>query len=143
MRVVLDTNVVVSGYLSEHGVPAKILGLWKNQVFDLLVSETILTEYSRVLRYDHLVALHHLSDTQVRELLDQFREFAIVIDSVPELVHVSVDKDDDKFIACAIAGSAEYVVSGDPDLLNVGHYAGIQILTPNAFVTLLTTEDVA
>ncbi len=48
-----------------------------------------------------------------------------------------MDKDDDKLIACAIAGGAEYIVSGDPDLLIVGTYHGVQILSPLAFLTVV------
>ena len=62
MRVVLDTNVVVSRYLSPHGVPAQILGYWREAAFDVVVSKAILAEYRHTLQYERLRVVHHMTD---------------------------------------------------------------------------------
>lgn len=138
MRVVLDTNVVVSRYLNPSGAPAQIINLWQQDKFDLVVSEAILVEYKQVLGYEHLRSRHHLSSVEIDVIIEDFREFSIR--TIPErvLMVVKEDPDDNIFLECAIAGNAEYIVSGDPHLLKLGSYKGIQILTPASFLSLVS-----
>ncbi len=65
MRVVLDTNVIISRYLTPRGRVAWIIDLWEQGAFELLTSEAILSEYSRMLRYPRLVSIYHLTDAQL------------------------------------------------------------------------------
>ncbi len=62
MKVVVDTNIVVSRYLTPGGVVAPILAYWRQKRFDLVVSEPILVEYGRVLGYPYLRARHQMTD---------------------------------------------------------------------------------
>lgn len=135
MRFVLDTNVIVSRYLSPHGRVARIVDLWEQGAFDLLISEVILSEYARVLRYSRLRPIHGLTDAQLAEIDEAFQEFTelVVPDETPAVVED--DPDDDHFLACADSGAADGIVTGDPHLLKLGIYKGISILSPAEFLS--------
>lgn len=141
MHVVLDTNVVVSGYLSPNGTPARILSLWERGVFDLIVSPEIVAEYDRVLREPNIRALHRKSDGEIDTIIRRINEVAIRINPERRVSVVDTDPDDDKLIECAVAGDADYIVTGDKHLLALGSYQGIQIITPAIFVNLFAPDD--
>jgi putative PIN family toxin of toxin-antitoxin system len=134
VRVVLDTNVVISRYLTPRGRVARIIDLWEQGAFELLTSEVILSEYSRVLRYPRLVSIHRLTDAQLAEIDEAFREFTelVVPDATPAVI--DDDPDGDQFLACAGSGGADCLVTGDPHLLRLGSYQGIPILSPADFL---------
>lgn len=137
MRVVLDTNVIISRYLSPHGPPAQILERWEVHAFELLVSQPILDEYRRALLYERVAARHGLSVEEVDEVVEAMGQFGALV--APEEVApvVALDPEDDKFLACAVVGGADYIVSGDAHLLALEEYRGIVILSPRAFLTAL------
>lgn len=101
MRVVLDTNVIISRYLTPHGRIARIVNLWEVGAFELVVSETILSEYGRVLSYPRHRRAHQLSDLQLLDIDEAFREFAGIVtpDEVPAVI--KQDPDDDHFLAAS------------------------------------------
>ncbi len=141
MRAVVDTNVFVARLLSPTGAPAQVSDLWEAGAFELVVSEPILTEYARVLAYPHLAARLRLDAAAIAELIAALRQFAILVEPTEPLTVIRDDPHDDKFLECAVAGGAEYVVSGDKHMLQLGEYCGIQILPPAAFATLLVTQS--
>ena len=135
MRVVLDTNIIVSRYLTPHGRVARIVDLWEQGALDLLTSEVILREYVRVLNYPRLRPVHRLADAQLVEIEESFREFTQLVEPVETPAVVEDDPDDDHFLACADYGGADCLVTGDPHLLKLGSYKGISILAPADFLT--------
>jgi uncharacterized protein len=145
MRIVFDTNVIVSYFLSPTGTPAYLLAQWEQHTapFDVIVSEAILTEYAQSLAYPQVISHHKKSEKQIDEYISLFRKLAILIDPREEVTLIKDDPDDNKFLSCALTGHAEYIVSGDRDLLDVEEYRGIHILTPRAFFTMLEQEQAA
>ena len=137
MRLVLDTNVLVSALLSPSGAPARVLRLWEAEAFELVVSEAILAEYARVLAYPRIATRLKLTGESAEELVGALRQFSTLVEPDESLQVVAEDPDDDKLLACALAGGAEYVVSGDEHLLGLGEYLWIQVLAPAAFLMLL------
>lgn len=129
MKVVVDTNVVASG-LFFGGTPLLVLECWKSRHAQLVVSPAIMREYARVL---HKLSLKHGGQIDVPEFLDLVAAEAEVVDASGIVAAVCRDADDDKFIAAAIAGKADYIVSGDAHLLDVSGYAGVQVVTPRQF----------
>jgi putative PIN family toxin of toxin-antitoxin system len=140
MRVVLDTNVVVSAYLHPQHTIAQILEKWKENEFDLLISAPILAEYQNILQRPRIRIRHQLNDEQIAEVIESFKELAIWIEPAETLSVVENDPDDNKFIECAVAGAAEYIVSGDPHLLTIHAYRGIYIVSPAQFLSVMAME---
>jgi putative PIN family toxin of toxin-antitoxin system len=143
VRVVLDTNVVVSRYWSPNGVAAQILGLLRQRRFDLILSSDILREYDRVLRYPKIRALHRMNDAEITRVIDDFREVAFMVYPEERLSIIPRDPDDNMFVECALLGRAQFIISGDKHLLNLGSYEQIEILPPADFVRLFTDEHPA
>lgn len=129
MKVVLDTNVLVSGVFF-GGQPGKILSAWRDDKVQIVLSTEILEEYIEVLQ--RLEMLYPPIDVKpVIELI--LANFEIITVS-PLKEPISPDSDDDKFIACALAAKAEVIVSGDKHLLDVSGYEGIGIVKPSEFI---------
>jgi putative PIN family toxin of toxin-antitoxin system len=130
MRVMIDTNVFVSGVFFS-GPPYTILDAWRNGKLTLIVSPAILDEYRRVAH--ELAAQFPLIDPAPS--LDLIAIHAHLVNA-PDLPHqVCTDADDDMFIACALASGAKVIASGDKALLKTTGYAGIEVMKPRDFVT--------
>jgi len=136
-RVVLDTNVLVSALINPAGTPAKVLDLWRDHRFMLLTSEPILDEVARVLSRPRLVARYGLTRSRVGRLLRALRQFAVIVEGAPAMDEIVRDPVDRRFVECAVAGSADYLVTGDGDLLSLGEHGGVTIISPTAFVQAL------
>lgn len=137
MRVVIDTNVLVSRHLSPNGTPALVFALWEAGDFELVLSEAILAEYGRVLAYQHIQRRDGMSSNDIEQVVADFRSFATVVDPTEAIRAVVDDPSDDTFVEAAVAGRCGYVVSGDPHLLRLGEYRGIQMVTPAVFLAVL------
>jgi uncharacterized protein len=139
MRVVLDTNIIVSRALSRHGAPARIVAYWyaHRTKLQVIASPALLAEYERVLSSERVRARHGMGVEYVRGLLDDFRQLGIVVVPTHVPAVIARDPSDDHVLACAVAGNADYIVTGDPHLLDLGEYEGIRILRPAAFLALL------
>jgi putative PIN family toxin of toxin-antitoxin system len=140
MKVVLDANVYISALLSKRGVPKQIIDLWREEAFELLISEAILEEVARVLRYPRMAELHKLSQPEQEEFLALLRDEARLIKPKRRL-SVSPDETDNRYIECAVDGGAEVLVTGDKrHLLPIKKYEGIAIISPATFLILLQAE---
>lgn len=128
MKIVLDTNVLISG-IFWNGTPFTILTHWINDRFKLLLTDEIFDEYSRI--------LYRISKGKKDELVSKwlflFAENSTFI-TVKKRFNLSPDPDDNKFIECAIAGKAKYIVSGDAHLLNLKTILNIDVITPSIFL---------
>ncbi len=134
MKAVIDTNVLISGVFF-GGMPSRVLEGWRDGKFDLVVSPDILEEYRRV--GEHLQA--RFPEVSLAPFLALLVMNAEIIEP-PELPEqVSKDHDDDKFIACALAGGCRFVISGDKHLLGVSGYRGVKVVTPRQFVETVLT----
>lgn len=130
MRVVVDTNVVMSGVFF-GGLPGRILTAWSAGQFALILSPAILDEYRRVGK--ELSRRYPESAAAFDPVLTLLLMHAVIVDAPPLEDPVSDDPDDDKFLAAAVSARADAVVSGDRDLLGVSGWRGIPVLTPRAF----------
>ena len=137
LRAVLDTNVYVSGTILSRGTPFELLEAWRGQQFILVTSESIIAELERVLRYPRIRKRYAVTAQAVARLIASLRADALVTPGDYEVSGVSADPDDDQFLACALEGQADCVVTGDPHLLDLGRYHGIEILTPREFLDRL------
>ena len=131
MRIVVDTNVLVSG-LMFGGTPARVLSAWTDGVVTLVVSPEILEEYRRV-GVELAKGRAELQEV-LSALLTLIAVHAIVIDAPALPERVSDDPDDDKFLAAALVSGAKLIVSGDKHLLRVSGWSHIEVLKPRQFV---------
>jgi len=129
MRVVIDTNVLISGVFF-GGPPAKILKAWHGGELQLVVSPEILEEYYEVCER---ISVRY-PDIDIARILLLIAHNSQVLDAPPLAEQVSRDADDDKFLACAIASGTQIIISGDNDLLTVSDYESVQVVTPIDFV---------
>jgi putative PIN family toxin of toxin-antitoxin system len=134
---VLDTNVVVSRFMVPVGKSAQIIKHWEERSFTLLISKPLFEEYSKVMGYKHIRRRHRLTDEQVADVLAPFLEFALLVEPKVTVKVVNDDPDDDKLLECALAGGADYIISGDAHMLTLKEYQAIEILSPAAFLLLL------
>jgi len=140
MRVVLDANVFVSALISAKGAPAKLIACWQDERFDVVVSPAILQELDRTLHYPRLGERYHLREQDIQRFLRLLRRQAIEVVRSKELVVIKRDPADNRYLECAIAGSASVIVTGDQHLLDLGEYEGVQILTPAGVLALLKLD---
>lgn len=113
------------------GTAARLVPLWQSRRITLLISREILTEYLRVFAYPKF----QLSDQEIRPLIEE--ELLPFVDTIRvrrRLAVVRRDPDDDKFLECAVAGRAQYLVTGDRDLRELGTFRGTTILTAGEFL---------
>lgn len=134
MRLVLDTNLWVSGLLW-RGLPWQLLRLAEHGKVELCSSPPMLAELAEVLAYPKFVArLEQLGMTAI-DLAERGANLASIWDAPtvegPPLVEA--DPDDDIFLHCATSAHADYIVSGDGHLLDLGQFAGIPIVTVRGF----------
>lgn len=134
MRIVLDTNVVVSGVLF-GGIPRQALDFWKMDTYELICSPEIVDEYEDILNR-MLKKVKTPSEYLVEDFLGLIVKNATLLHPHHN-ERISRDPDDDMFINCALSGRAVYIVSGDRDLLDIGEVDGIDIITVRKFIEIL------
>jgi putative PIN family toxin of toxin-antitoxin system len=128
MKVVLDTNVLISGVFFA-GLPSRILEAWRDGRMDLVVSPAILEEYRRV---GERLALQ-FEGLSLEPFLMLLATHAEIVEP-PELPEpVASDPDDDKFLACALVSDAQLIISGDKHLLAVSPYKDVKVVSPRQF----------
>lgn len=131
-RVVLDTNVVVSGLLF-GGRPGELISLWKERRIVPLCSKPIVEEILRVLAYPKF----QLSDQEIQAVLYQeILPWFEIVQSESGRAYVQADPDDDKFIHCALSGRADCIISGDAHLLALRN-PPVPVLTVQGFLGAL------
>lgn len=136
-RVVLDTNIIVSGLISKRGAPADILKAWRNREFVFLLSPEIFSEIERVLAYPKIANKYGLTPSKQKQVVAVLKKYAVLVEPANLKVPVCSDPDDDKFLTCAVAGQADFVVSGDSDLLELKTHCDIEIATGGRFLVAL------
>ena len=137
IRAVLDTNQYVSMAIKAGGTADKLLTAWRDARFVLLLSPPILEEIFRVLRSPRLRRLVRLTATEIDALMENLLLDAEITPGRLAVRVVERDPSDNMFLACAVEGRADYIVSGDEDLLVLGSYEGVPIVLAAEFLRIL------
>jgi putative PIN family toxin of toxin-antitoxin system len=133
MRVVLDTNVLVSTILLK-GRLSKFRELWKSRTLSPVLSKETFHELEIVLNYPKF----SLSREEIKAIIeDELLPYFEVIDIKEKIHGVCRDPNDDMFLAVAVNAQAPYVVTGDKDLLALRKYKSIEIISPQEYLALL------
>jgi putative PIN family toxin of toxin-antitoxin system len=135
MKIVLDTNVLVSGIFFS-GPPADILRAWSRGKFRLVLSPEILDEYKRV----STELADKFPDIDIRRILDLVVVRSEVCSPAALPQQVCEDPHDDKFFAAALDRRAKIIISGDKHPLRVSGYQGVSVLTPRQFLAQHLTK---
>ena len=142
LRVVIDTNVLVSSVLSKKGVPAKIVHAWRERKFEVATSEFAIDETRNTLEELHATGKYFIPQIRIDELLNLLRLSAEPVSHPPDMTgSIPADPDDENNLAIAVGGGASIIVSGDKHLLNLKEYQGIAILTPRQFLDKLERDQ--
>jgi uncharacterized protein len=130
MRLVLDTNTLVSSILSANGAPRRLLNYALTGAYELCSSAVLLAELQNVLSRDKFSSRLHQAGLSPESFILQLHRIAYVVNPVIVPQVIQRDPDDDHVLACAVAATADCIVSGDKDLFSIGpSYEGIPIVT--------------
>jgi putative PIN family toxin of toxin-antitoxin system len=139
LKAVLDANVWAWALLW-GGKPAEIIKAAEGSKVDIMVSEEIVREISQVLNYPKLAKVYK-ADGLLHEILIEAVLKIVQFVQVTKKVKVVLEHQaDDKYIECALAAGASYIVSGDKHLLKVVRYKKIQIVSVNEFLSILAAN---
>ncbi|MFH1909164.1 MAG: putative toxin-antitoxin system toxin component, PIN family [Chloroflexota bacterium] len=142
LRVVIDTNILVSAVLSKTGTPAQVVDTWKAREFLLISSESAILEVQRVLQELHSTGKYAITDEQIAGLLHLLREDSVLVPAQSDVTGaIPADPSDELFLSIALDGEAQVIVSGDGHLLNLGTYQNIKIQTARQFLDSLKAEE--
>jgi putative PIN family toxin of toxin-antitoxin system len=133
-RVVLDPGVLVSGFISPAGAPARLLLEWLAGGFELVVSRKLLDELDRVLARPRF--RRYATESEARAFVALLRARGIIFEDPSQVERLTRDPHDDYLIALAAAADASAIVSGDADLTELSP-TPVAVLTPRAFLDKL------
>ncbi len=135
LRAILDTNVLLSALIRVDSKPYKLVRAWLDGRFGLVSGEAQLEELRRVSRYEQV--RRYFAPAEIGWLINRIRERALLVKQLPK-VDVADDPGDNYLLAMAVAGEAEYLVTGDKsDLLALKRHRGTQLVTVQEMVSML------
>ena len=140
VSAVVDTNVLVNGLVAPAGPPHQILDAWLEEGFILVTSLYLVEELAHVLAYPRIAKRLRLDEAEAAALLAAVLSRAHVVAGALHLPGVTRDPKDDAVVACAQEGEVDDIVSGDQDLLALGAYEGVRVITPRRFVEILESD---
>ena len=129
VRIVIDTNVLLSG-LFWHGTPHALLNHVRNGTAELAMSHALLDELADVISRRKFASILALTTRTPEQILVEMQALAEIVVAPPLQLPKCRNPDDDAVLACALAGHATFIVSGDEDLLTLKEFQHIPILTP-------------
>jgi uncharacterized protein len=138
VRIVVDTNVIVSAFLW-GGVPRRLLDAVEAQRIELFTSRALIAELEDVLSREKFAAQLRQTRFTSAFLLARYNRLATLIAAAAVTVSELRDPDDAHVLACALAARAETIVSGDADLLSLGNYKKIPIVNAAAALRIIAT----
>jgi putative PIN family toxin of toxin-antitoxin system len=130
---VLDTNALIRVALARTKAARALRLVWEQGNLLLLTSAEILEELGRVLRYPRIASRHALSEADIQDFESAVRNISVIVPGLYVVRKIEADPSDDKFLACALEGDADFIVSDDPHLGDLKQYQGIPIISLEQF----------
>lgn len=137
-RVVIDANQFVSALLKPDSNPAWVLSLAREGKIQLIMSPAIIDEIRAVLLYPKIMKRHQRTPAQVGLFLKKLQKVAVITQNEPKFDVIVNDSSDNKYLECAVAGRADFIISGDSHLTDLKFFQGIRIISPVHFMEIFT-----
>ena len=134
LKVVVDTNTIISAPLSEDGNPAKIFELLLIEEISNFRSEDITNEIIEVFNRGKIKKL--ISEDKIHFIIDNYKKFSKLVKPSVKLNVVKEDDDDNKVLECAETANADYIISGDEHLLKLRNYKNAKIVSSKEFLDI-------
>lgn len=132
LKVVIDTNTIISAPLSEDGNPAKIFELLLLEEINNFRSEEVTNEIVEVFNREKIKKL--VSEDKIRFVIDNYKKFSRLVRPTIKLSIVKDDDDDNRILECGETANADYIISGDEHLLKLKNYKNMEIVSPKEFL---------
>ena len=136
MKIVIDANLFASALIKPDYNPGKILDLVQQNRVELILSPAVIKEKKRILLYPKIRKYHRKTAEEIDAYFDDILMFAWIVEGNETVEVIKDDPSDNKYLACASEGEADYIVSGDHHLLNIENYRGIEIIKAKAFLNI-------
>ena len=130
LRVVFDTNVIVSAALYEKSLPALLLSLGLEDKVRFFVSPELLSEYEAVLKRPRF----KLGQKQITELMGEINRKASIVTPAKRLKILKADEPDNRVLECAIKANADFIITGNKRHFPFEEFKGNKIVTPGEFI---------
>ncbi len=140
LKVIFHTNVIVSGLTASSGHPYEALAAWRRGEVVLVISPPIVDEVLEALKRPFFRDKLHISEPDVTRAKRALETDAVMVSPKKRLRVVENDPDDDRVLECALEGGANYLVSGNHHLLELGECRGTRIVSPKEFLAILKTQ---
>jgi len=127
---------LISGIISKKGNPGKILEYLRKSEFRLVISKKLIDEFIEVSHRPKIMNKYKISEYEIENLIKNMYEFGEVV-AVESKISKSIDVKDNCFLECAFIGKADYLISGDSDLLNLKFFYNTDIITPARFIKII------
>lgn len=138
IRAVINTDILISGILSAGGSPGEIVDLWLAGEFTLLASNQMLAECERILEHPTLQENLRLAAVPKDDLMAMLRDRSErTVEPRSNLSSLIRNPFEEMVLASAVAGHADYLVTEEEDLLALGEYEGVTIISPEQFVQIM------
>lgn len=137
LRVVLDTNIIISAFHRKEGNPGLVVALLMEDHFKLCLSEEIFAEYRDVLARDRF---KYLDQAAIKRTLARLKKNALWVCPKTTLETIKDDPEDNKFLACALESQADFLVTGNTKHFPFREFHMTRIVTPGEFVQVFATS---
>lgn len=142
MRIVLDTNTLISGVISPNGAPRQLLNAAKAQIFELCSSPVLMAELLDVLSREKFASRLTQAGLTPIDIVRELRRLAYMSAPINVPRVIANDPDDDHVLACAVAAQANLIVSGDKHLHSLGgQHQGIRIVSAAEAVQMISVRQ--
>ena len=141
LKVVLDANLIASALIKPDSNPGKILDLVAENLIEWVVSPPIIREIKRILLYPKLRKYHQKTAEELDRYFDDLLLFAWVVEGERVLEIIQDDPSDNKYLAAAEEGEAEFIITGDHHLLDVKKYKSTRIVSAKTFLTIWSEKE--
>lgn len=140
IRIVLDANQFVSALLKPHSNSGQILSLISKDEITLLTSEEIIAEITAVLLSPKIIKRIGQSPEYLKTFMERLWSVAIITEGKIQVAIINDDPSDNKYLACAIEGRADFIISGDHHLKDLKAFKEIRIVDPASFLGIIRVK---